>query len=510
MPVRRLLRPLALLISVVLALTACGGGTQSVGSASGAEGGTLKWGWSLPTTWDPVTSSAGNDVNALSLVYSAVTRLDDRGDAVGGLATAWKYTDGGKRVTFTLRAGLTFSDGSPLDAEAVRKNLLRGRDQKDSLIASQLRGVKDVEVVSPTEFGILLDRPDHQIPNLLAGKTGMIVNPRAFEADARAVSAEPAGAGPFTLTQLVPGSHANLDRNPSYYDVANIHLAKFELKTVSEPATVVAGLQSGQFDVAILPAAQIDAAKAAGLKVDLIPSLMVRVLDVNNKIAPFDNPKVTEALKYAVDREALLETSGFGVGEVNTQPFPKGHLGYNPELENLYPHDPAKARKLLAEAGFPDGVDVPLTTADPEGLPEQVQEQLKAAGIRTTIKLIAPAQHTQLVYVQHNVALAPDAFVGRESPLQALGVVYGPEGLMNPGRNTPKALLEQFDRVRVTPPDDPGYAKTVQDAVAIGVRELPNVWLFSTPRIFARSPRVSELPTNLAVQRFDGVRVTNP
>ncbi|MGJ6965799.1 ABC transporter substrate-binding protein [Streptosporangium sp. G11] len=510
MPVRRLLRPLALLFSVVLALTACGGGTQSATTGSGGEGGTLKWGWTLPTTWDPVTSSAGNDVNALSLVYSAVTRLDDTGDAVPGLATAWKYADGGKNVTFTLRAGLTFSDGSPLDADAVRRSVLRGRDQKDSLIASQLRGVKDVEVVSPTEFRILLDRPDYQIPNLLAGKTGMIVNPRVFEADAKAVSAKPAGAGPFTLTQLVPGSHANLDRNPSYYDVANIHLAKFELKTVSEPATVVAGLQSGQFDVAILPAAQIDAAKAAGLKVDLIPSLTVRVLDVNNKIAPFDNPKVTEALKYAVDRRALLETSGFGVGEVNTQPFPKGHLGYNPELENLYPYDPAKARKLLAEAGFPNGVDVPLTTATPEGLPEQVQEQLKAAGIRTAIKLIAPAQHTQLVYVQHNVALAPDGFVGRESPLQALGVVYGPEGLMNPGRNTPKALLEQFDRIRTTPPDDPGYAKAVQDAVAIGVKELPNVWLFTTPRIFARSPRVSELPANLAVQRFDGVRVANP
>ncbi|AWS44447.1 ABC transporter substrate-binding protein [Streptosporangium sp. 'caverna'] len=510
MSVRRLLRPLALLLSVVLALTACGGGTQSATSGDRSEGGTLRWGWTLPTTWDPVTSSAGNDVNALSLVYAAITRLDDKGGAVAGLASGWKYGDGGKSVTFTLRAGLTFSDGSPLDAAAVRKSILRGRDQKDSLIASQLHGVTDVRVVSPTEFEVLLDRSDYQIPNLFAGKTGMVVNPRAFEADAKAVSTKPAGAGPFTLTQLVPGSHANLDRNPSYYDVAGIHLAKFELKTISEPATVVAGLQSGQFDVALLPAAQIDAAKAAGLEVDLIPSLTVRVLDVNNKIPPFDNPKVTEALKYAVDRKALLETTGFGVGEVNVQPFPKGHAGYNPELENLYPYDPAKARRLLAEAGFPGGIDIPLTTSEPEGLPEQVQEQLKAAGIRATIKLIAPAQHTQLVYVRHNVALAPDGFVGRESPLQALGVVYGPEGLMNPGRNTPKALLEQFDKIRTTPLDDPGYAKAIQEATAIGVRELPNVWLFSTPRIFARNPKVSALPTNFAVQRFDGVKVATP
>ncbi|MFB9895559.1 ABC transporter substrate-binding protein [Planobispora takensis] len=509
MPVRRLLSPLALLTSVVLALTACGG-TQSAAPGSPTGGTTLKWGWTLPTTWDPVTSSAGNDVNVLSLVYSAITRLDDKGEATPGLATGWKYAEDGKSVAFTLRPGLTFSDGSPLDATAVRKSLLRGRDQKDSLIASQLRNVEDVEVVSPTEFEVVLEQADYQIPALLAGKTGMVVNPKAFEADAKGVSTKPAGSGPFTLNRLVPGSHANLVRNPSYYDAANIHLDAFEVKAVTEPATVVAGLQSGQYDVAQLPPEQIEAARAAGLQIDLIPSLTVRVLDVNNKIAPFDDPKVTEALKYAVDRKALLETSNFGVGEVNVQPFPKGHLGYNPELENLYPHDPAKARRLLAEAGHPNGIDVPLTTGAPQGLPEQVQEQLKEAGIRTTIKLIAPAQHTQLVYVQHNVALAPDGFVGRESPLQALSVVYGPEGLMNPGRNTPEALLEKFEEIRTTPLDDPGYAGALQEAVAIGVKELPNVWLFSTPRIFARNPKVSPLPTGPAVQRFDGVRITNP
>ncbi|MCT9930325.1 ABC transporter substrate-binding protein [Planotetraspora sp. A-T 1434] len=496
------------LAAAVLALGACGG--APAGTTAQTADGTLKWGWSLPTTWDPVTSSAGNDVNALSLVYGSITRLDDKGTPIPGLATAWKYGAGGKEITFTLRPGLTFSDGSPLDAEAVRKSILRGRDEKDSLIASQLHSVADVKVAGPQEFTVLLTQPDYQIPYLFAGKTGMVVSPKAFEADSKGVSAKPVGAGPFTLVQLVPNDHATLRRNPSYYDVANIHLAGFEVKAIPEPATVVAGLQSGQYDVATIPPSQIDAAKAAGLKVDVIPSLTVRVLDVNSGIPPFDNPKVTEALKYAVDRKALLDTSQFGIGEVNVQPFPKGHVGYDPSLEGLYPHDPAKARQLLAEAGYPNGVDVPLTTATPEGLPEQVQEQLKEAGIRTTIKLIAPAQHTQLVYVQHNVALAPDGFVGRESPLQALSVVYGPEGLMNPGRTTPKALLQQFEKVRTTPIDDPAYAEAVRKATAIGVRELPNVWLFSTPRIFARNPKVSELPRGIAVQRFDGVRIAAP
>lgn len=499
---------LAAVLAAVLALGACGASGKTTGTAGGSAGSTLKWGWTLPTTWDPVTSRAGNDVNVLSLVYSAITRLDEQGTVTPGLASEWKYAKDGKSVTFTLRPGLTFTDGTRLDAEAVRKSILRGRDQKDSLIASQLHNVEDVTADGPQKFTVVLKEADYQLPALFAGKTGMVVSPKAFEDNAnKQLDTRPVGAGPFVLTRLVPGSHADLRRNPSYYDAAQIHLDGFEVKEIAEPATVVAGLQSGQYDVATLPPNQVDAAKAAGLKVDVIPSLTVRVLDVNNKIAPFDDPRVTEALKYAVDRKALLDTSNFGIGEVDLQPFPKGHPGYDPALEGLYTYDPEKAKKLLAEAGHPGGVNVVITTATPEGLPEQLQAQLKTAGFTATIKPIAPAQHTQLVYVQHNVALAPDGFVGRESPLQALSVVFGPEGLMNPGRNTPKALLEKFDEIRTTPLDDPEYATRLREAVAIGVKELPNVWLFSTPRVFARNPKVSELPHGAAVQRFDGVRI---
>src|SRR4051794_22331513 len=104
-------------------LAACGDGT--VGAAGG--GGTLKWGWALTTSWDPVTSSAGWDVHVLSLVYAGLTKLDEKGNAVPGLASGWKYNADGTEVTFTLRPGLKFSDGTVLDADAVRKSLERGR-----------------------------------------------------------------------------------------------------------------------------------------------------------------------------------------------------------------------------------------------------------------------------------------------------------------------------------------------------------------------------------------------
>src|SRR5580692_8597629 len=104
----------------ISAVAACGsGGSTAAGTADAAAGapgasGTLNWEWELPTSWDPVTSSAGWDMHALGLVYASITTLDPAGSVEAGLATSWKYAPGGKSVTFTLRPGLKFSDGTPL------------------------------------------------------------------------------------------------------------------------------------------------------------------------------------------------------------------------------------------------------------------------------------------------------------------------------------------------------------------------------------------------------------
>src|ERR1700704_6106610 len=133
-------------IVAISALAACGSsspsgssaaGSGSLAAASGASG-TLNWEWTLPTSWDPVTSSAGWDMHVLGLVYASITTLDPAGNPGPGLATSWKYDPTGKSVTFTLRPNLTFSDGTPLDAQAVKENIDRGQTQSNSNIASAL------------------------------------------------------------------------------------------------------------------------------------------------------------------------------------------------------------------------------------------------------------------------------------------------------------------------------------------------------------------------------------
>ncbi|GAA4489001.1 ABC transporter substrate-binding protein [Actinoallomurus oryzae] len=491
--------------SSLLLAAACGSGGMA--GSGGTTPDTLKWGWDLPTSWDPVTSSAGWDVHALSLVYAGLTKHDGQGNPVPAVAESWKYSDEGSRVTFRLRSGLKFSDGTPLDATAVKKSIERGRDAPKSLIAAQLVDIKSVSAPDATTVVLDLRAPNYQIPSLFAGKTGMVVNPAAFERDPAGLATKPAGAGPYTLTSYVENSQATLERNPAYWDAANVKAANFQLFPLPDAATVIAGLQSGRYNVAQIPGSQVAAAKAAGLEVQVIPSLVVAVLDVNVTKPPFDDPNAVLALKFAVDRAALLKTQQFGIGEVSYQPFPKGYVGYDPQLEGVYAHDPAKARELLAASRYGTGAPVTITASSSGTLAQQLQAQLQAVGFKPTIETIPEAEATQIIYIQHSKALFVDAFAGRDSTAQAFQVLFGTEGLMNPGRRTSPELAAAVRTVTRTPLEDPKYPQVVQAATAAAVRTMPNVFLFTTPRILAHTKSVSALPKDTVVQRFEGVTV---
>ncbi|MGW6059224.1 ABC transporter substrate-binding protein [Streptomyces sp. NPDC055189] len=504
-PGRRAFLGMSLGAGAALALSACGG-ESTAGGAGG--GGVLKWGWDLPTSWDPVTSSAGWDVHSLSLVYAGLTKLDEKGEAVPALARSWTYNDAGTVVSFALRENLKFSDGSPVDATAVKKSIERGRDYKKSLIAAQLIGVKKVTAVDEHTVELTLTEPDFQIPALLVGKTGMVVNPKAFEKNAASLATKPAGAGPYTLASYVENSKAVLRANPAYWDAGHIKTQNFELYPLPEPSTVVASLKSGQYNVAQIPGSQVKAAKAAGLKVQVIPSMVVAVLDVHIGKEPFTDPDVALALKYAIDREELLKTASFGYGQATRQPFPHGYAGHDEALDKLFPYDPKKARELLAKAGHADGLKITLSAQNGEGVPELIQAQLKKVGITAKIETIPADQSTQIVYIQRAKALYVDQFAGRDSAVQGFQVLFGKEGLMNPGRTVSPELEKALDAVRRTPLDDPKYPEVLQKATGIAVRTMPNVFLYTVPRILARSPKVSEIPAYTVVQRFEGVTVS--
>jgi len=501
----------------ISALAACSSATSSgsagagtVATTAGASG-TLNWEWELPTSWDPVTSSAGWDMHALGLVYASITTLDTSGTVVPGLATSWKYASDGKSVTFTLRPGLKFSDGTALDATAVKENIVRGQTQGNSTIASELSVIKSVIVNSPTSFTLDLTQVDYQVPDLLAGKDGMMVSPAAFK-NAKSIPTQPVGAGPFKLTSYVPDSHANLVRNPGYWDASQIHIANFTVQDITQPEQILSALESGQVNVAYIAGDQVAAAKAAGFKIDVIPSEVVDELDIQTTTAPFSNPDVVKAINYAINRQAILQVQASGYGAISYQPFPVGFVGYSSKLANLYPYNPTKAKQLLAAAGYSKGLKITLTAPSiDDSIAEQIQGQLAQVGITATIGNVSVDTETQYLYLDKTIPFAVDGTAGRMSPVEMLDVLYSQQGLMNvdgKATTTPAPVTAALSSALTVPLTSPDYPTALQNAVATAVQDEPtHIWLYTNPRIFAYSPSVAGIPSDLVQQRWEGVTV---
>ena len=160
---------------------------------------------------------------------------------------------------------------------------------------------------------------------------------------------------------------------------------------------------------------------------------------------------------------------------------------------------------MLAASKYGANPSVSISTAAAAGVPEQLQSQLQAVGFNATIKVIPEAQFTELVYIQHSEQLSVDAFAGRDSAVQAFQVLFGNEGLLNPGRHAYPALQAELTQVNETPLDSAKYPALLKKATATAVRQAPNVFLYTEPRILARASGVSALPADLVVQRFEGV-----
>jgi peptide/nickel transport system substrate-binding protein len=500
----------AVLTASALLVSGCAAGASS--SEDGGEPSVLRWAFSLPTSWDPVTSRTGNDINTVSLAYASLTQIDADGTVLPSLAESWDYNDEGTAVTFHLRPDLVFSDGTPLDAEAVKAFFERGKTQEDSFLKDQLATVASVTADSATDVTLTLTGVDYQVPALVAGRTGAITSEKAAEDDVAKLATWPVGAGPFTITEFVPESHATFEKNPDYWDAENIHIDRFELTVAPDAATLVAGIQSGSFDVATLPASKIEEAEAAGLTVTVTPSLAVNDVSINANKAPFDDPKVVEAFRYAFDREEFVDAITSGQGSPTHQPFPEGNPAFNPEVEQLWDYDPAKAKSLLAEAGYGEGeLSLEITAASfSEQGAEIAQAQLAEIGVNSTIALVPPGSSTwqSEVYIAKNPQLAIDGTIGRETPVQNLLAVYGPQGIMNlSGPNASDEFLAALQTVRETPLDDPGYQAALQEAVRIGVEQSPSNYLYSAPWVIASSSSVSDLNILPSQFRWEGVTV---
>ena len=247
-------------------------------------------------------------------IYEGLTAVDKDLRLNPGLAESWTVSPDGKTYTFKLRPGMTFHDGSPVEAEDVAATLKRVLS-KDiaSPLASRLAAVDTITAIDPHTVELKLKEPSAP---LLTSLATIAIVPRTFEADKDALQKPPVGTGPFKFQEWQPNGFILLAKHDAYWKKGLPKLAGVKFNIVPESATRQVGIANGQY--ALLP--NIDAATALQLKgkpnVKLAETLELAytLIGMNVSKPPFDNPKVREALNYALNRQEIVDAAQFGAG----------------------------------------------------------------------------------------------------------------------------------------------------------------------------------------------------
>lgn len=307
-----------------------------------------------PDTLDPAGQTTTTIANMVDYMVETLVTIDQEGKVLPMLAKSWTISADGLTYTFKLQEGVKFHDGKPFDAAAVKANLERILDPDVKVpIRAPYTPISKVEVVDPTTVKVILSKRSAALLAAFSWTTAGIVSPATIEkgTEGYKLVTKPVGTGPYIFKEYVKGSHLTVARNPDYwgkkpyYDTVNFRI-------VPEAATRESLLLAGQVDLIILPPiADIPALqKNPAVKVLLAPSDRTIFIAINTTKKPLDNPKVRQALNYAVNKEEIIKGVLFGAADVLDAPMAPSLIGYC--KTGPYPYDPAKAKQLLKEAGI--------------------------------------------------------------------------------------------------------------------------------------------------------------
>jgi peptide/nickel transport system substrate-binding protein len=348
-----------------------------------------------PTTLDPTLSVNGiPGVWFPNLAYEALIERAPDGTAKPGLAKDWAYSSDRLSFVLNLRDDVKFSDGTKMTAEDVA-NWLKHYKEKGS-IGAWLANVSDISATGANQVTLKLSTPDPMLPYALdqGGMAGDVVGPAGLK-DLGALGSTTNGAGPYMIDKsaTIQNSKYVYVKNPYYFDKSKQKWSKIVIKIISDGNAIISALKTGQVQVAEGAATDAAAAKSAGLNIVSAPSAMLGMYigDIDGKIVPaLKDVRVRQALNYAIDRKGIAKSLYGDYGKPTDQFVPKGVGGYLASLEDKYPYDPAKAKQLLADAGYPSGFSFTLVeqpaVSSGDLLAQAMVDNWKAVGVNVTLK----------------------------------------------------------------------------------------------------------------------------
>lgn len=471
----------ALVPAAALVLTSCSSDDPS-SSAEPQDGGTLVYatGDAEPTCLDPHVGGNYPQAMLTTQVLEPLVGRDAEGEILPWLATGWEISDDGLTWDFTLAEDITFTDGTPFDAEAVKVNVEHLQDPatQSSTGYLALAKVSEVEVVDATHARFHLTEPDSALAESLSQPWLAIESPAGIARGMDANCAAPVGTGPFVVESWTPQQQVDLVRNDDYTTVAPeadhtgaAHLDRIVWRFIPDAATRYAALQSGEVQVIDNPQPDAIATAQAGgdiSDVDAPRPGSVNRIELNSGQAPFDDVRVREAFVRAADVDPGIESLYAGTVTRSYSPLSSSEPTAVSD-ESLFGTDPAAADELLDEAGWTgrdaegyrtkDGqrlsLRFPVSTnqsvAAEQSLFEQVQANAKAVGFEVVITpLDLSGWYAALGADEYEIVSAPYTKVGPDV-LRILyhssGIVPAPSGYFaNHAQVSDPALDEILDR----------------------------------------------------------------
>ena len=383
-------------IALAIAAAGCGGsatpaGVSSSGSGSGASASTLVIANAVKVdTLDPEANSVNESIWLDQNLYSRLLQPNATGTALlPDLATSWTIAPNGLTYTFHLRPDAKFSNGSPVTANDVVFSINRSRAFAGGW-GFLLTAVKTITAPDAHTVVITLSQPHAPLLADLAMYAYSVIPESLVKAQGSSFFQHPVGSGPFMVTSYNPDSEVDLARNPHFYGTKP-KISKVRVLIVPDDNTRVLMLESKKADVIENPPGnlveQID--KTPGLSVQLYPSTRVDIIQLDQHFTPFKNVLVRQALNYAINRQAIVQLAYQGHATPGASFMPYKMKFFDSGIAP-YPYDPAKAKQLLAKAGYPHGFSAFLITVsgDVAGQAEAIvlKSELAAVGININIQ----------------------------------------------------------------------------------------------------------------------------
>ena len=375
-------------------------GLLATASAQGVKGGgTLQAALDRdPPTMDPHLSGSAVDRQVYQNLYDKLVDTDENLAIVPMLATSWTISPDGKTVTFKLRQGVKFQDGTPFNAEAVKFNFDRMRDPKfPSARRSEIAPVANVTAVDPVTVQISLERPYSPLLYVLTDRAGMMVSPAAVQKEGLNYALHPVGTGPFSFVEKIPQDHITLQRNPDYWEKGLPHLERIVFRTITDDNARVANVKSGDVDIInAVPLPQVKQLTAEagqpGARFRLLQhgAIAWTAIALNVTKPPFDNKLLRQAFAATVDRDVIANVVLQGAAYPAHAFFPNGTPAFDPGWK-LPPRNVALAKERLQAAGHPGGFAFTLLSQpgqQRQAVTQAIQAMAADAGIQMRIQVV--------------------------------------------------------------------------------------------------------------------------